>query len=122
MIITTKFNLYDDVFCVYEDITRASKTCYVCDGIGNVTLKDANYCCPECGGTGFSVNVGDVRFVYSYMTIQKINILLCLDDDDSKSILYTPSYQNITDRWFPEEDIFQTEEEAIAECGKRNKA
>ena len=42
----------DDAFVLTRKTNAVKKICRICDGTGNVTIKDKGFVCPDCNGSG----------------------------------------------------------------------
>ena len=42
----------DDAFVVIKTTGAVKETCRICDGTGNVKIKDKGFVCPDCNGSG----------------------------------------------------------------------
>lgn len=72
MNIETKFNVGDVVYVCKNNSTYEKEPCKICDGIGNVTLKEKSFCCPECKGNKFTYTKKVNRFITEERTIRKV--------------------------------------------------
>ena len=120
MLLQTKFSLGD---LVYRFGTRTHKEfvdCPLCKGDKQIDLQEKRYTCPECRGTGGTYEygalenyvlpdqytIGHVRAVREYG--KEENRYMCKETGVGSGTVYN------------EEDLFDTIDEAEAECLKRN--
>lgn len=50
MIIETKYDLNDTVYCIDKDWRQKNVPCKICDSTGKVEIKGKQWVCPNCGG------------------------------------------------------------------------
>ena len=124
MELTTKFNLGQTVYPINCYSEKIIETCAVCNGSKNITLvDDESYRCPKCYGNGNLTSYGaNIYHVGEATMIGKVDVEKYFKpnkgDDRIKYMLYSTGIGSGT--LWDEKDIFATEEDASAECEKRN--
>ena len=72
MQIETKFNVGDTVYVCKNNSTKDLETCKICDGKGEITIKDVSFCCPKCHGGKFTYSKKVKKFVPEKRIIKKV--------------------------------------------------
>lgn len=127
MKIETKFDLNQKVYAISQRSKTEFILCSTCGGTGSITIKetDENLTCPKCYGRGGSNEHKALEWmVCSESFVGKINVEIY---DDRYRYDHENRYSYMLDStgvgsgaiWY-EEKLFATEEEATAECKKRN--
>lgn len=128
MEIITKFNLNQKVYPICNYQKEVVTTCPTCDGIGEVTIADKEYICPECYGSGTKTFVEPQKWqvINEYIgKIGKVAVELYVEryqkrnyEDQIRYMLKSTGVGSGT--LWNEDDLFATIEEAQAECERRN--
>ena len=129
MELKTKFNIGDKVTGISHYRKEVFIPCLTCDGIGEITIKDKNFKCPDCYGEGGNTeyktkewNTANEEGVMSgYNNVIKIDIDITKEETRIRYLLgrkYSKSYSGTL---WDENDLFKNVEEAELECTKRNK-
>ena len=129
MELKTKFNIGDKVTGISHYRKEVFIPCLTCDGIGEITIKDKNFKCPDCYGEGGNTEyktkewntANDEEGMSGYNNVIKIDIDITKEEVKIRYLLgrkYSKSYSGTL---WDEDDLFKTTEEAEAECERRNK-
>ena len=138
MELNTKFGLNDKVYDIYTDSKETFIPCSACSETGFVTLNDGKRrTCPECyGRRGHSEWVGLVWKSRGPMTIGSVRIRIDnlktngafsnmghydkgADQREEQYMMYETGI-GIGGSLYNVEDLFATQEEAEAECKRRD--
>lgn len=121
----TKFNLDETVFYISKFSKRIGITCKTCHGKGKVIIEELAFDCPNCFGDKIKMEYQDIKWtVSSSKRIKKISIKKYSSEFSEKNLYEDSSFytlDSISGPCVPESEIFYTDEEAQAECDKRNK-
>lgn len=139
MTIKTKFNLNDTVYLIHYEQTRTPTPCPDCEGSGELLLlTEKTVPCHRCMRRGtMGITLGEQRwFVKGQLTLGRVNIEIVreTEPDERESEFDNYGAQEASRRetymayetgigsgnnWNAE-DLFATNEEATAECERRN--
>lgn len=129
MEIKTKYNLGDKVYQIHSYSKEEFAKCPACEGRGHVYVNEFKFTCEKCYGHGGTAVYPPVKWHVSNEVgkIGKIEATLYankyLDDWQRKN--ETRYMLDITGvgsgTCYYEDNLYSTEDEAIAECDRRNK-
>jgi hypothetical protein len=138
MKVETKLSINDKAFPIRNEQVKEFVKCAACVGTGRIKLADQKErICPECyGRLGKHIYKETKWQVYSPLTIGQVNFTITniQSDGDFDNIGgYKEGNDEVEERYMAYEtgvgsgichkgnDLFLSEQEAIAECEKRNK-
>jgi len=129
MEIKTKFNLGEKVVGISHYSKEVFIPCLTCDGIGEITIKDKKFECPDCygqcGNTEYKTKewniANDEEVMSGYNNVTKIDIDITKEETKIRYLLGRKYSKSYSGSLWDENDLFKTVEEAEAECSKRNK-
>jgi len=85
MEIKTKYNIHDKVNI--QDYITTQVICPICDGKGTVTIKNNDFCCPNCAGN----KMLKVETKKS-MTVEITDIIISINSNNHIEIKYISDY------------------------------
>ncbi|MBD5535133.1 MAG: hypothetical protein HDQ99_05675 [Lachnospiraceae bacterium] len=121
MKIETKFNVGDVVYICKNNSTYETEQCKICEGTGNVTLKDKSFCCPECKGNKFTHTKKVARFIPEKRTIRKVVVSISNNNGNTQTHTRYETKSNRHGSIAEYRNImFATKEEAEYRCKELN--
>lgn len=119
-VVKHKYDVGDSVYAIYYNYTY--KKCDICE-FGKVEINDETFNCPKCGGTGKNPDGKKWDCHSREYVVKEIRIF---KDGTNEDISYTLiDGCNIIDfdyagTDFSEEYLFESEDEAMEECERKN--
>lgn len=123
MVIESKFNVGDTVYVCKNNSTKDLETCKICDGKGEITIKNESFCCPKCHGGKFTYSKKVKKFTPEKMIIKKV--IVSVTENHGNTQIYekydceTPSGKNRSVALY-RNIMFASIEEAEARCKELN--
>lgn len=127
MKLESKFDLNQTVWAISSDTFRHIVKCEVCSCTGKVFIGGEEFVCPKCNGRATRPQYDGVKWYISNhkAVVGKITLTRTIphsynsDDDNRNTYMLDQSGIGSGTVW-PENRLFSSEEEAQAECDKRN--
>lgn len=117
MEINNKFNVGDKVYAItlqrhFWRVRETDDICPVCNNTNKIHVNGYKFTCPNCNRNRYGYTKDPLEII-------QINVEI---DDDGEFISYMLDYNDydLENEVYPERNCFSTQEEAIAECKKRN--
>ena len=130
MIISTKFDLNQEVCFIELDSKTSAKTCNCCNNVGKITTVESNMTleCPKCHGRklynivsnwvlDIKYNPGVIKSIIANVYDEEFKLE---NPDDNDMNYYTLLLCGDNTRQIDETNVFLNKDDAIAECVKRN--
>lgn len=123
--LVTRFDLGQEVVGIASAHATRVVFCQTCNREGVVTIGGETFTCPKCNGTSkHPRHVGQRWYVSERSVVGKLDVCAYLRQDqyDHKNeIRYMLEATGVgSGRLWDEADLFATEQDALAECAKRN--
>jgi len=128
MELKTKFNIGDNVIGISLYSKEVFVSCPTCDGMGEITIKDKKFECPDCygqcGNTEYKQkewNTADEEGIMSgYNNVIKIDIDITKEETRIRYLLGRKYSKSYCGTLWDENDLFENVEDAELECSRRN--
>jgi hypothetical protein len=125
MIITTKFDLGQTVWALWNTRAERLVNCECCGNTGKVNITGKDYVCPQCHGAGqHKVYDGDRWYVQTSGRVGKVEPELYEHEDESSHknrVNYMLDSTGVgSGTVWREDNLAASHDEAKAECDRRN--
>lgn len=125
MTLIPRYELGEEVYVVYKTANTKQIPCYICEGVGQIFIKDMQYDCPHCQSSGLKLTIDKEVWVNSSnkYIIKEIIIAINKEAGITYSYYLLDVDSSEDEEWieFQNDDIFNTEDVAHSICEKRNK-
>ena len=123
MDIKTKFDLRQNVFAIWRRHGINFEPCLYCRETGEIPTTEGSITCPKCyGRKGHVLSTPKEWRVVEYGEIANVSVDLYAEGGGTSGTTYMlfVAGSGLSGTMWPEDCLFVTQAEALAECARRN--